>query len=80
MATGKASSAERTGRVHDVSGRETKGGLVQVTVTLDPGDLEVLRTEAQRRARERKTARADVSELVRLAIRDWLARHVKPKG
>ncbi len=71
----------RRGRVPDVGGRETKGGLVQVGLTLDPTDLENLRREAQRRAREREGARADwnVSELVRLAIREWLTRHVRPK-
>lgn len=62
----------------DVSGRETKGGLVQVTVTLDPGDLDALRAEARRRAQARKTARADVSEVVREAIRAWLAK-ARPK-
>jgi hypothetical protein len=64
--------------VHDVGGRETKGGLVQVTMTLDPDDLKTLRAEAERRAKERKTARADVSELVRLAIREWIAKRIKP--
>jgi hypothetical protein len=65
----------------DVGGRETKGGLVQVGLTLDPADLELLRREAQRRAREREGARTDwnVSELVRLAIREWLAKHGRAK-
>ncbi len=55
-------------------GRPTKGGLVQVTVTLDPSDLERLREEAERRAKARKSARADVSELIREAIATWLSR------
>jgi len=55
-----------------VSGRPTKGGLVQVTLTLDPAHLETLRAEALRRARARKSARSDVSELVREAIAAWL--------
>ncbi len=48
-----------------------------MTLTLDPADLEALRAEAQRRARARKTARADVSELVRESIRAWLEKHGK---
>ncbi len=64
-----------------MGGRETKSGLVQVGLTLDPADLEILRREAQRRAKEREGARADwnVSELVRLAIREWLTKHVRGK-
>lgn len=60
-------------RLIDV-GRPTKGGLVQVMLTLDPADLEKLRAEALRRAQARKSARRDVSELVREAIALWLAR------
>jgi hypothetical protein len=60
-----------------VPGRETKGGLVQVTLTLEPADLSALREVAKRRATARKTARADVSEIVREAIRAWLKRHPK---
>jgi hypothetical protein len=45
---------------------------------LDPADLASLREEAKRRAVARKTARADVSELVREAVRAWLAKRPKP--
>jgi hypothetical protein len=62
-----------------VSGRPTKGGLIQVTLTLDPDDLEKLRAEARRRAEARKSARSDVSELVREAIRAWLAKAPRTK-
>ena len=42
-------------------------------------DLEILRAKAQRRAKDRKTARADVSELDRLAVHAWIAKErVKP--
>ncbi len=77
MVEGKSTSGRARGRLRDVSGRPTKGGLVQVTRSVDPDDLETLRAEAQRRARVRKTARADVSELVREAIRAWLAKAAK---
>lgn len=81
MARTASSSEARRGTVGDVGGRETKGGLVQVTITLDPTDLEVLKREALRRAKERESARTDwsVSELVRLAIRAWIAKNVGPK-
>lgn len=45
-----------------------------MTLTLDPDDLEAMRKEALRRAQARKSARSDVSELVRDAIRAWLAK------
>ncbi len=77
MAQTRSSKGENRARFRDVSGRETKGGLVQVTVTLDPDDLKVLREEAERRARARKSARADMSELIRLAIRAWIVKHVR---
>ena len=48
-------------------------------MTLDPDDLKILRAEADRRAKARKSARADTSELVRLAVRAWIAKHVEPK-
>jgi hypothetical protein len=55
--------------------------MIQVALTLDPADLETLRKEATRRADVHEGARADwtVSELVRLAIRAWIARErIKP--
>ena len=62
-----------------VGGLKLKGGLVQVTVTLDPADLEILRAEAKRRSRLREDARTNwsASELLRLAAREWIAAHVK---
>jgi hypothetical protein len=50
-----------------------------VTLTLDPDDLEKLRAEARRRAEARKSARSDVSELVREAIRLWLTKAPRQK-
>ncbi len=81
MARTESRAAARRGKVSDVGGRETKSGLVQVGLTLDPVDLEILRREAQRRAKVREGARADwnVSELVRLAIRAWISKNVPPK-
>ncbi len=70
-----------TGRVRDVGGRPTKSGMVQVMLTLDPEDLDLLRKEAKRRADVREGTRADwsVSELVRLAVRAWIAKErIKP--
>jgi hypothetical protein len=66
--------------VADVGGRETKGGLVQVMMTLDPDHLRVLREEAERRAKERKRARSDVSEIVREAVAAWVAAHAKGRA
>ena len=66
-----------------MGGLKLKGGLVQVTVTLDPGDLEILRAEAKRRSRSRDDARTNwsASELIRLAMREWISAHVKrPKS
>lgn len=60
-----------------MGGRETKGGLVQVMLTLDPEHLAVLREEADRRAKERKRARSDVSEIVREAVAAWVAKQGK---
>ncbi len=77
MALRKSSGKLGRARLRDVSGRPTKGGLVQVTLTLDPEALEKLRAEAVRRARARKSARSDVSELVREAIEAWLTKGAK---
>jgi len=55
--------------------------MVQVMLTLDPEDLDLLRKEAKRRADVREGTRADwsVSELVRLAVRAWIAKErIKP--
>lgn len=81
MARTASSRSEKRARFADVGGRETKGGLVQVTVTLDPGDLEILRQEVKARADAREDARTDwsVSELVRLAIRAWIAKNVSKR-
>ncbi len=70
---------EKRARFADVGGRPLKGGLVQVTVTLDPDDLETLRREAKRRSHAREGTRADwsASELIRLAIAEWIGAHVK---
>jgi hypothetical protein len=59
--------------------RETRKGLVQVGVSLDAHDLELLREEAFRRARAAGTGRPDTSALIRLAISEWLARLAKRK-
>jgi len=71
-------SEARRAKVADVGGLKLKGGLVQVTITLDPHDLEVVRAEAKRRARAREDARTDwsASELIRLAIRAWIAKNI----
>ncbi len=61
-------------RMPRMTGRATKGGLVQVTVTLDPAHLEALRAEAARRARERKSGRPDASEVLREIVGAWLGR------
>jgi hypothetical protein len=64
-----------------VGGLKLKGGLVQVTVTLDPADLEILRAEAKRRSRAHEDARTNwsASEMIRLAMREWIAKHVRSK-
>jgi hypothetical protein len=64
-------------RLRNMSGRQTKGGLVQVTLTLDPDHLSELRAEALRRAREKKSGRPDTSAVVREILEAWVKRSGK---
>ncbi len=77
MVNRKSRANVRPARLAGVSGRPTKGGLVQVGLTLDPEALEKLREEALRRAKARKSGRPDVSEIVREAIEAWISKHGK---
>lgn len=67
----------RPGRVPDVSGRETKAGLVQVTVTLAREHLKALREEAHRRAAVTGSGRLDASAVLREVLDRWLGRQTK---
>ncbi len=66
-------------RLADVTGRPTKGGLVQVMFTLSPAQLERLRVEAMRRALARGSGKPDASALLREIIDAWLAKQPRHK-
>ncbi len=71
----KSRGSRSRARLQGVSGRPTKGGLVQVMMTLDPEQLAALRAEAVRRAAARKSARPDASEVLREIVAAWMKRH-----
>ncbi len=73
----KSSLHERRATVEDVTGRKTKGGLVQVTVSLDPRHLAALRAEALRRAAAAGSGRLDASAVLRELLDAWLAKATK---
>lgn len=64
-------------KVGGVTGRKTKGGLVQVTVSLDPRHLAALRAEALRRAAATGAGRLDASVVLRELLDAWLAKRAK---
>lgn len=70
----KSRDPEGRARVGDVTGRKTKGGLVQVTVSLDPRHLAALRAEALRRAAASGSGRLDASAVLRELLDAWLAK------
>jgi hypothetical protein len=49
-------------------------GLEKVTFRLEPAQIAALKAEALRRATRSGSLKADASELVREAIKAWLAR------
>ncbi len=61
----------------DVTGRKTKAGLLQVTVTLAPEHLAALRREAFRRAAEAGHGKPDASTVLRELLDAWLAKAAK---
>lgn len=77
MVRSKSSGIVVRARLRNMSGRQTKGGLVQVTLTLDPDHLSELRAEALRRAREKKSGRPDTSAVVREILEAWVKRSGK---
>ena len=60
-----------------LTGRRTKGGLVHVTVVLDPKHVAALRSEAFRRAAETESRKPDASAVLRELLDAWLAKHPK---
>ena len=46
-----------------------------VQVRLEEAQIQAVRQAALERASQRGTARADVSEIIREAINEWIARH-----
>lgn len=60
-----------------LAGRRTKGGLVHLTVVLDPRHVAALRAEAFRRAMEAESRKPDASAVLRELLDAWLAKTSK---
>jgi len=75
----KSSPARDRATVGAVTGRKTKTGLVQVTVTLDPRHLAALRAEALHRAAAAERGRLDASVVLREILEAWIAKQPRHK-